>query len=59
MRDTLLAPCYSHDLLEFPTRRCRNRRTRPQFDSILDLDRSLAEELPSNIADGGTIHEGT
>ena len=61
VRDTLLAlPAIARTLLEFPdspvaaiAKRIHN------FDSIsTTLNRSLAEELPGNIADGGTIREG-
>ena len=61
VRDTLLAlPAIATTLLEFPDSPVAAIAERiHNFDSISStLDRSLAEELPSNIADGGTIREG-
>ena len=61
VRDTLLAlPAIATTLLEFPDSPVAAIAERiHNFDSIsATLDRSLAEELPSNIADGGTIREG-
>ena len=61
VRDTLLAlPAIAANLLEFPDSPVAAIAERiHDFGSIsATLDRSLAEELPSNIADGGTIREG-
>ena len=61
VRDTLLAlPAIATNLLEFPDSPVAAIAERiHDFGSIsATLDRSLAEELPSNIADGGTIREG-
>ena len=61
VRDTLLAlPAIATTLLEFPDSPVAAIAERiHNFDSIsATLDRSLAEELPGNIADGGTIREG-
>ena len=61
VRDTLLAlPAIATTLLEFPDSPVAAIAERiHNFDSISStLDRSLAEELPGNIADGGTIREG-
>ena len=61
VRDTLLAlPAIATTLLEFPDSPVAAIAERiHNFDSIsATLDLSLAEELPSNIADGGTIREG-
>ena len=61
VRDTLLAlPAIATTLLEFPHSPVAAIAERiHNFDSISStLDRSLAEELPSNIADGCTIREG-
>ena len=61
VRDTLLAlPAIATTLLEFPDSPVAAIAERiHNFDSISStLDRSLAKELPSNIADGGTIREG-
>ena len=61
VRDTLLAlPAIATTLLEFPDSPVAAIAERiHNFDSISStLDCSLAEELPSNIADGGTIREG-
>ena len=61
VRDTLLAlPAIATNLLEFPDSPVAAIAERiHDFSSIsATLDRSLAEELPSNIADGGTIREG-
>ena len=61
VRDTLLAlPAIATTLLEFPDSPVAAIAERiHNFDTISStLDRSLAEELPSNIADGGTIREG-
>ena len=61
VRDTLLAlPAIAANLLEFPDSPVAAIAERiHDFGSIsATLDRSLAEELPGNIADGGTIREG-
>ena len=61
VRDTLLAlPAIATNLLEFPDSPVAAIAERiHDFGSIsATLDRSLAEELPSNIADGGTIRDG-
>jgi DNA mismatch repair protein MutS len=61
VRDTLLAlPAIAATLLEFPDSPVAAIADRiHNFDSIsTTLDRGLAEELPGNIADGGTIREG-
>jgi len=61
VRDTLLAlPAIAATLLEFPDSPVAAIADRiHNFDSIsATLDRGLAEELPGNIADGGTIREG-
>ena len=61
VRDTLLAlPAIATNLLEFPDSPVAAIAERiHDFDSIsATLDRGLAEELPGNIADGGTIREG-
>jgi DNA mismatch repair protein MutS len=61
VRDTLLAlPALAATLLEFPDSPLAAIAERiHNFDSIsATLDRSLAGDLPSNIADGGTIRDG-
>ena len=61
VRDTLTAlPAIAATLLEFPDTPVAAIAARiHNFDSLADhLDRGLAEELPGNIQDGGTIRDG-
>ena len=61
VRDTLAAlPAIATTLLEFPdTPVAAIAKRIHNFDTLSEtLDRGLAEELPSNIADGGTIRDG-
>ena len=61
VRDTLAAlPAIATTLLEFPDTPVAAIAERiNDFGSLsATLDRGLAEELPSNIADGGTIRDG-
>jgi DNA mismatch repair protein MutS len=61
IRDTLAAlPAIATTLLEFPDTQVAAIAERiHSFDALANtLDRGLAEELPGNIADGGTIRDG-
>lgn len=61
VRDTLSAlPAIGNTLLEFPDTPVAALATRiHNFDALSGtLDRGLADELPGNIADGGTIRDG-
>ncbi|NBB78822.1 MAG: DNA mismatch repair protein MutS [Verrucomicrobia bacterium] len=61
VRDTLVAlPAIATTLLEFPDTPVAALAARiHNFDSLSEtLNRGLADELPGNIADGGTIRDG-
>jgi len=61
VRDTLIAlPAIAVTLLEFPDTPVASIAERIHDFATLSstLDRGLAEELPGNIADGGTIRDG-